>query len=111
MHKLLFDQNLSHLIIEQVKHIFPESNHVRVLNLENADDLNVWQYAKDNNFHIISKDADFNNLNTLYGYPPKVIWLRTGNINTRAIIELLQDKIELINAFLDNKEIGLLELD
>lgn len=111
MHKLLFDQNLSYRIVEQLKHLFPDSGHVRLLKLEKADDLTVWQYAKDNNFHIVSKDTDFNNLNTLYGYPPKVIWIHTGNMTTRAIIELLQKRVEVINAFLDNEQTGLLELD
>lgn len=111
MHKLLFDQNLSYRIVEQLKHLFPNSSHVRLLKLEKADDLTILQYARDNNFHIISKDTDFNNLNTLYGFPPKVIWIHTGNITTRAIIELLQRKAEVIHAFLDNKQTGLLELD
>lgn len=111
MHKLLFDQNLSHRILKQLEHIFPQSNHVRLLELDKADDFRIWQYAKDNDFHIVTKDTDFNNLNTLYGYPPKVIWIRSGNMSTRAIITLLQKKNEIISAFLDNETVGLLELD
>lgn len=111
MHKLLFDQNLSYRIVKQLKHLFPNSSHVRLLKLEKADDLTVWQYARENNFHIVSKDTDFNNLNTLYGFPPKVIWIHTGNMTTSAIIELLQKKAEVIHVFLDNEQTGLLELD
>lgn len=110
MHKLLFDQNLSYRIVKQLKHLFPDSSHVRLLKLEKADDVTIWQYARDNNFHIISKDTDFNNLNAFYGYPPKVIWIHTGNMTTRSIIELLQKKAETIHAFLDNEQTGLLEL-
>lgn len=72
--------------------------------------MTIWQYAKDNNFHIVSKDADFNDINTLYGYPPKVIWINTGNVTTSAIIELLQKRSEIIRTFLNSKESGLLEL-
>lgn len=111
MHKLLFDQNLSYRIVNQLKHLFPDSSHIRLLKLEKADDLTIWQYATDNNLHIVSKDTDFNNLNNLYGYPPKVIWINTGNATTRAIIELLQKKADVVNAFLDNEESGLLELN
>ena len=111
MHKLLFDQNLSYRIVKQLKHLFPDSSHVRLIKLEKADDLTVWQYAKDNGFHIVSKDTDFNNLNALYGPPPKVIWIHTGNMTTSAITELIQKKAEVINTFLDNEQIGLLELD
>lgn len=111
MHKLLFDQNLSFRLVKQIEHVFPESNHVRLLNLDKADDLTVWQYAKDNNFHIVSKDSDFYNITTLYGYPPKVIRINIGNASTKAIIKLFEQKEETIKAFLDNKITGLLELD
>ena len=111
MHKLLFDQNLSYRIIKQIESLFPSSSHVKLLNLDQVDDLTLWKYAKVNNFHIISKDTDFNNINTLYGYPPKVIWINTGNTSTSAIIDLLQQKNDIITAFLDNDEIGFLELD
>lgn len=110
MHKLLFDQNLSYRIVTQLKHLFPNSNHVRLLKLEKADDLTIWEYAKDNNFHIVSKDTDFNTINALYGFPPKVIWIHTGNTSTAAILKLLKKKAEIIHAFLDNEQTGLLEL-
>lgn len=110
MHKLLFDQNLSYRIIKQIEHLFPDSSHVKVLQLDQADDLTVWQYAKDNDFHIVSKDTDFNNINTIYGFPPKIIWLRTGNIATHEIIKLFRKKNEVIHSFLDNDQTGLLEL-
>ncbi len=111
MHKLLFDQNLSYRIIKQLDHLFPNSSHVKLLNLDQADDVTIWQYAKDNNYHIVSKDTDFNNINTLYGYPPKIIWIHTGNKTTTTIIELLQKRQETIHAFLDNEHTGLLELE
>ena len=60
---------------------------------------------------ILYKDTDFNDINTLYGYPPKIIWIHNGNMTTHAIIELLQKKAEIIHAFLDNQETGLLELE
>jgi predicted nuclease of predicted toxin-antitoxin system len=110
MYKLLFDQNLSYKIIGQIEHLFPNSNHVRLLKLDKADDLTVWKYAKNNDFHIVSKDTDFNDMNALYGFPPKIIWIDIGNTTTDAIIKLLQKKHELIYEFLDNKETGLLKL-
>jgi predicted nuclease of predicted toxin-antitoxin system len=110
MHKLLFDQNLSYRIIKQIKHLFPDSNHVRLLNLDKTDDIGIWQYAKDHNFHIVSKDTDFIDINILEGFPPKVIWINTGNVSTDAIIALIKKKSKIILAFLDVDEIGLLEL-
>jgi predicted nuclease of predicted toxin-antitoxin system len=110
MHKLLFDQNLSHQIIQKLEHLFPESNHVKLLDLDTEDDLSVWHYAKKNNFHLVSKDTDFINLNVIYGYPPKIIMIRTGNTTTKTIIELFKRKSDSIYAFLDDENAGLLEL-
>ena len=109
MHKLLFDQNLSYKIIKQIEHLFPDSNHVHLLKLDKADDAAIWKYAKENNFHIVSKDADFNDMNTLYGFPPKIIWIR-GNTTTQVIVKLLKNKNEIIYDFLDDKKVGLMEL-
>ena len=111
MHKLLFDQNLSYKIVKQIAHLFPESNHVRLLKLDKADDLDVWQYAKEHGYHIVTQDTDFHDINTLYGYPPKIIRINTGNTVTHTIVELLEKKNELIHDFLDNDEMGFLELE
>lgn len=111
MHKLLFDQNLSYRIIKEIASVFPDSSHVKLLNLDQSDDLTIWQYAKENSFHIVTKDTDFNNLSTLNGYPPKIIWINSGNISTQAIVELLKKKYEIITNFLDNENMGLLEIN
>src|SRR5438105_2859316 len=102
MHKLLFDQNLSYRIIKQIEHLFPNSNHVRALKLDRADDLTVWNYAKEHGFHIVTQDNDFNDISTLYGFPPKIIKIHAGNASTHANIELIQRKIEVIQEFLEN---------
>lgn len=111
MHKLLFDQNLSYRIIKHIEQLFPNSAHVRLLKLDHADDLEVWKYAKENGFHIVTQDSDFNDINTLNGYPPKIIRINTGNAATQKIIELILKKNDLIQNFLDNEKMGYLEID
>jgi predicted nuclease of predicted toxin-antitoxin system len=110
MHKLLFDQNLSYRIIKPVEHLFPESNHVRLLDLDQADDATIWHYAKENDFHIVTQDSDFNNISALAGYPPKIIWIHIGNADTSTIIALFKKKHQLIQTFLEDEHAGLLEL-
>ena len=46
----------------------------------------------------------------LKGFPAKIIWLRTGNISTEKIAELLNNKLNVIIDFLSDKESGILEL-
>ena len=57
--KLLFDQNLSRHLVKAFAKEFPGSTHVLHVGLERATDGPVWEYAKQNGFVIVSKDADF----------------------------------------------------
>jgi predicted nuclease of predicted toxin-antitoxin system len=77
--KLLFDQNLSFRLCALLTDTFPESNQVRLLGLEQADDRTIWNRAKEGGFVLVSQDADFAELAGLLGPPPKVVWLRCGN--------------------------------
>lgn len=80
--KLLFDQNISFRIIKLIQLAFPQSEQIRKLNLENKSDKEIWTFAGRNGFTIVTFDADFYEFSNLYGHPPKIIWLRTGNNTT-----------------------------
>ena len=97
--KLLFDQNLSFKLCPRLADVFPGSTQVRLLGMEGADDWSIWQYAKTNGFALVSQAADFADIATLYGPPPKVIWLRCGNQPTAAIERRLRDHADAIAAF------------
>ena len=45
--RFLFDENLSPDLVRLLSDLFPESVHVRDVDLKSADDLVVWQYAKE----------------------------------------------------------------
>jgi len=108
--KLLFDQNISFRIIKILGNHFPQSSQVRELKLEGAKDIEIWQYAKSNGFVVVTFDADFSDFANLYGHPPKIIWLRTGNTRTLYIANLLIQKEEQIINFLEDKDICCLEI-
>jgi len=44
--KLLFDQNLSPRLPRVLVDIYPESVHVREINMRDATDTQIWEYAK-----------------------------------------------------------------
>jgi len=79
--KLLLDADVSWRLARNLKEHFGECVHVDVIpELEfPAKDTKIWQYAKDNGFTIITRDNDFNDLVFMRGFPPKIVWLRTGN--------------------------------
>src|ERR1043166_2557813 len=102
--KLLFDQNLSFRLCQDVADLFPESSHVRLLGLSEATDRALWDYAKLQGFAIVSQDADFAEMAALLRSPPKVIWLRAGNQSTTTISAVLRRHVDLILAFETDNE-------
>ncbi len=102
MKRLLFDQNLSPRLAEQISDIFPGSQHIAAIGLGNASDRMVWEYAREHDLVIVSKDADFSDMGLLRELSPKVIWIRRGNCSTREIELLLRSHVEAISAFGDD---------
>ena len=76
--KLLFDQNLSIKLPHQLADLFPGSSQARFVGMDRADDQALWEFARTNDFMLVSLDSDFAEMAALLGHPPKVIWLRCG---------------------------------
>ena len=70
--KLLFDQNLSPRLARVLADIYPESVHVREIQMRDATDTQIWEHAKTHDFVIVSKDSDFQSRSLLYGSPPNL---------------------------------------
>lgn len=108
--KLLLDNNPSPKLVTKLRSLYSEVNHVSLLQLDRASDLEVWQFAHENNYCISSKDADFNDLLVSKGFPPKIIWIRTGNCTSAQVLQLLQQYHQNILEFFQDEAFGLLEL-
>ena len=108
--KLLFDQNISPRIVKHLEKEFPLAQQVRHLGLEDSSDNELFEFAKQNDYTIVTFDSDFVDLNVVKGFPPKIIWIRTGNLTTKAIAELLNENIETMQNFLDSDEQSILEI-
>jgi predicted nuclease of predicted toxin-antitoxin system len=108
--KLLLDENLSDQIVYRIIDLYPSSEHVKTLALTNTDDGIIWEYAKANDFVIVSKDSDFHQRSLLYGHPPKFIYLRIGNSPTSKIVQILRDSFDTIIQFGDRESESILVL-
>ena len=108
--KLLLDQNLSPKLVRSIEPIFRGSEHVRNLGMRDSSDTEIWNYARENGFVIVSKDADFHQRSFTNGFPPKVIGILGGNCPTAAILELLISKRENIESFYSDGEAAFLPL-
>ncbi|MCF8308599.1 MAG: DUF5615 family PIN-like protein [Bacteroidales bacterium] len=112
--RLLFDQNISFRITKKLLDIFPDCAHVSDCGLMDCDDSDIWEYARKNRYSIVTFDSDFYDISVINGHPPKIIWLRTGNLTTTEIVKLFTNKKDAIQTFLvseEYKEFSCLELD
>lgn len=108
--KLLFDHNLSPALVDLIQDLYPNSNHVYRLGLDQISDTEVWEYARQEGFLIVTKDADFSDICLLRGFPPKVIWIRRGNCKTADIEEILRNHNDDIEKLNSDKTVGVLTL-
>lgn len=108
--RLLLDENLSRRIIPVIVAAYPESSQIALLGMESADDRQVWEYAKQEGYILVTQDSDFYDLSALHGHPPKVIWLKCGNQPRRRIVEILLSAQEDIQDFADNLNLSCLEV-
>ncbi len=104
--KLLFDQNISHRIVDKLPDNFTECKQVCHVGLNDCDDNEIWHYALSENYTIVTFDSDFFEISLINGCPPKIIWLRTGNLSTNEILQKLITNSDSINVFLNNPELS-----
>jgi predicted nuclease of predicted toxin-antitoxin system len=105
--KLLLDENISYRVAKKLRDIF-EIDHVSQFNLLNSNDKDIWTFALKYNYTIVTNDSDFNEFSVINGFPPKVIWLRSGNRRTDHIVNVLKNNELLIENFVSDKHNGVL---
>jgi predicted nuclease of predicted toxin-antitoxin system len=109
--KLLLDENLSRKLVVRLAELYPDSAHVASFDLLARPDREIWTFAQQEGFVIVSTDSDFYELATMLGPPPKVVWLRRWFHPTRdAEFVLRRDAIRLTE-FAGDPDLGILVLD
>ncbi len=108
--KLLLDQNISRKLASQLDDVFPETTHISNSLSVQSEDIEIWNFAKENGYVIVTKDDDFEKRSILFGHPPKILWLRVGNCKTEDIEVLLRKSRDIILAFNSDEETSFLPL-
>ena len=107
--KLLLDENLSRRIVPGLQDKYPGSSQIALLGMEQFDDRNVWEYAKQYDFVIVTRDDDFRELLQLYGFPPKIILLTMGNCSNQRVLDALNKTKAIIDQLAD-PDVGIVEV-
>jgi predicted nuclease of predicted toxin-antitoxin system len=102
--KFLIDHNLSPKLVLHLKDRFPGSVHTFDLGFDRTPDQDLWKFAAEHGFHILTKDTDYEQLSMLRGAPPKVVWLRIGNAPTSTVRSILDKyQAEIVDFLLDDE--------
>ena len=108
--KLLFDQNLSRHLPRLLQHIFPDSLHVRMIEMLRSGDSRIWEYASENDFIIVTRDRDFLRMSEALGPYPRVLHINLPNCPTSDVEALIRERYDEIASLSEDDETGLLSL-
>lgn len=109
--KLLLDANLSHRLTTKLLSHFEQCYHVDFIGLElPAQDIGIWNFAKQHNLIIVTNDSDFYYLLNQKGFPPKIVLLKTGNQSNNYIESLLVKHSKDIYDLAHSTDYGFLEI-
>lgn len=64
-----------------------EAYHVSDLEMSDASDSVIWNYAIDAHAIVITKDEDFALRRSFAKRGPVIVWVRLGNSGTKALLE------------------------
>lgn len=97
--KLLFDQNISFKIKSHLSGVFEHAIHISDLDMIDMSDVEIWKKAKEDELTIVTFDADSRDLSAVWGFPPKIIRIRTSDQRTSSIARILISKKDQIIGF------------
>lgn len=107
---LLLDENLSPTLVAKLELEFPGVAHLSQFNMLGMPDIEVWRFAGEQGYCIVSSDSDFNQLAFVNGPPPQVIWLRLADVTTDEIRQCLVGHKSAIVTFLGQDDAAVLEI-
>jgi predicted nuclease of predicted toxin-antitoxin system len=77
-----------------------ESGHVLSQNMDEASDLEIWNYATAGNWIVVNKDEDFLHLANRLGDTGKLLWVRIGNSRKLTLLKAFERELRgIVRAF------------
>ena len=101
MIRLLIDENLPATLAG----VLPVECHHATHFGDQLTDLELWSIAREQNLIILTRDADFFDRIILEGPPPKVIWVRLGNLRRKDLEKTLLDRWAAIESCLESADL------
>lgn len=96
--KLLFDHNLPPRLANQLADLFPESQHVHELDLSCATDREVYDFAQQRGFVVVT-NSEFLDI-----APEALIWIHCGSCSVEDVADLLRKNASAILAMGEDEQ-------
>ncbi len=95
--KVLCDVHIAKRVVKFFEEHGIKSIHVNdILDSWNTKDSDIIQYADENDFSVMTKDADFKNSHFLKQTPRKLLKISLGNISTKRLLSILSENLPLL---------------
>lgn len=76
------------------------SIHVLELRMDEASDLEIWNYTTNGDWIVVSKDEDFLHLANRSGDAGKLLWVRIGNCRKQTLLQAFERELPgIVQAF------------
>ncbi len=72
---------------------------------EQITDSELWNYAKRHDMIILTRDTDFFDRFLLLGPPPKVVWIRLGNLTKQQLIQEILRRWSVIRSLIQKPDL------
>jgi len=72
--------------------------------------MSIWEWAKENDYTVVTADSDFVAMTQRLGWPPKVIHIEQCDFPFRVIEDLIRRSAVRISEFDKSSNVGLLVL-
>jgi predicted nuclease of predicted toxin-antitoxin system len=92
MKRLLIDENLPYSLGARLGVDYIHASQIA----DQASDSLLWQQARAKDWVVLTRDTDFFDRLLLYGPPPKVIWVRLGNVRKNELLKILSERWPII---------------
>ncbi len=109
--KIVCDVHISFKIVRFLESKNIEAIHVNdILDGDTTKDNKIAEFVDENNYALMSKDADFQDSHFLNKSPKKLIKINLGNISTKLLIDILDKNFDFIYTHLAEDSF-LIEID
>ena len=88
MKRLLIDENLPFSLGVRLGVDYIHASRIA----EQATDTLLWQTARENDWIVLTRDTDFFDRLLRHGVPPRVIWIRLGNVRKSDLLRIVEER-------------------